>query len=156
MPCDIICHFACAGPSAHVECRMSIVAMLSLLAFMVVVAADIRSFRIGDYWGSSWRSIALDHGSIIYSQFWGSGLYHLSGRVQHATGHQTAWMGSISAWKFGTNYKNYRQTDDVQFFAIWIPLWLPLLLMLFAPVRWLIARPANAPAFPVVTDAKQT
>ncbi|HEX5242373.1 MAG TPA: hypothetical protein VFW23_03845 [Tepidisphaeraceae bacterium] len=35
-----------------------------------------------------------------------------------------------------------------------VPLWLPLLLLLIAPVCWLIARPVNATAFPVVT--KQT
>jgi len=30
------------------------------------------------------------------------------------------------------------------------PLWPMLLLLLIAPVRWLIARPANSPAFPVI------
>jgi len=42
-----------------------------------------------------------------------------------------------------------------RFFDIMIPLWLTLLLVLIGPVRWLIARPANAPAFPVITDTKQ-
>jgi hypothetical protein len=36
-----------------------------------------------------------------------------------------------------------------------VPLWFPLFLLLIAPVRWLIARPANVPAFPVITVAKQ-
>lgn len=36
-----------------------------------------------------------------------------------------------------------------------VPLWIPLLLLLIAPVCWLIAQPANIAAFPVVTDTKQ-
>ena len=35
------------------------------------------------------------------------------------------------------------------------PLWIPLLLLLIAPVCWVIAHPASTTAFPVVTDAKQ-
>jgi len=36
-----------------------------------------------------------------------------------------------------------------------VPLWPLLLLLLIAPIRWLIARPANAPAFPVIAKARQ-
>lgn len=35
-----------------------------------------------------------------------------------------------------------------------VPLWIPLLLLLIAPVCWLVARSENVAAFPVVTDAK--
>jgi len=36
-------------------------------------------------------------------------------------------------------------------FSFWIPLWFVLLLLLIAPALWLVARPTNAPAFPVIT-----
>ena len=39
-------------------------------------------------------------------------------------------------------------------FEIVMPLWPLLILLLIAPVRWLTARPANAPAFPVIANAK--
>ena len=40
-------------------------------------------------------------------------------------------------------------------FMVNVPIWFPLLLLLIAPVCWLIARPANAPAFPIVTDGNR-
>ncbi|HEX5243521.1 MAG TPA: hypothetical protein VFW23_09705 [Tepidisphaeraceae bacterium] len=40
-------------------------------------------------------------------------------------------------------------------FVYGVPVWFPLLLLFIAPARWLIARLASAPAFPVITDAKQ-
>jgi len=39
--------------------------------------------------------------------------------------------------------------------AVWVPLWFPLLLLLITPARWLIARPTNAPAFPVIAEGRQ-
>ncbi len=36
-----------------------------------------------------------------------------------------------------------------------LPLWIPLLLLLIAPIRWLIAHSAITSAFPVINDAKQ-
>jgi len=35
-----------------------------------------------------------------------------------------------------------------------LPLWPLMIVLLIDPVCWLVARPTNAPAFPVITDAK--
>ena len=54
------------------------------------------------------------------------------------------------------NRVEHHELGSEKVFAVRIPVWFPLLLLLIAPARWLIARPADAPAFPVITDAKHS
>jgi len=125
--------------------RLSIAAIVSLLA----VCPYIRSFWTYD--GFDFRSggeIELDRGCFLYEQ---AGVKHIWG----------AYLGNNyrdSIWGFAIG--NPVAIDpvtlgNISFFRIRIPLWPVILLLLIAPLRWLIARPPNAPAFPVIVDAKQ-
>lgn len=135
--------------------RLSIVAMVSLLAFVVVAGEGVRSFWTLDHWNISrghWTDeeyITLGRGCVLYYRDMSnldlaSGLpLHVSenvGRFRH--------VGGI----LGFDYYNGRNLQGRQrHFMLRIPLWALILLLLIAPVRWLISRPANTPAFPVVT-----
>lgn len=69
------------------------------------------------------------------------------------------------AWQIGNHWRIslfhgtaffYRESNvPKQGFLAGMDLLIPLFVLLIAPVWWLSARPANLPAFPVITDAKQ-
>jgi len=124
-----------------------------LLAFVAVATADVRSFWIFDVFYLKGIGFQLNYGRAQYEQW--SGLPDSEGFI-----HETGAAIKYSTWdplKFSV-FKEVLQSrvgaPIIVFDAI-IPLWFPLLLLLIVPVRWLIARPANAPAFRVITDAKQ-
>lgn len=137
--------------------RLSIAACLSLLVFVLVGSAGVRSFWIWDGWvytpKAELTGIMLHRGSIFCVHPRGEtlqgGLRHVSGPANADPG----LPGSILGF-FVSNDLDHG-ADGERTFALQVPLWFPLFLLLVAPVRWLIARPANAPAFPVVTDAKR-
>ena len=57
----------------------------------------------------------------------------------------------------GFSYEHEKSLGEVARYEgryFWLPLWFPLLLLLIAPVRWLISR-RSRPAFPVITDVEQ-
>ena len=136
--------------------RLSITSIGSLLAFVVVAGVGTRSFWTWDSLTAMNRAIGLEGGYFIYMQVWGAPANNFD------TGHQSADMrphvldmpGGVLGFaiKRGSSTSPTRVEKDI---TIRIPLWFPLLLMLIAPARWLIARPPSAPAFPVVTDAKR-
>ena len=132
--------------------------MVSLLAFVAVEGAGMRSFqtwdnlRIGLY-----RLIILNDDCIVYAHASANSIHHsplfdqkpifFEERFTFASEFPSSW--NIAGF-WGGHLKGSR-IDEVYF---GVPLWPLLLLLLVAPVRWLMARPANAPAFPVVTDTK--
>lgn len=125
--------------------RLSIAAIVSLLA----VCPYIRSFwTYGGFNFRYGREIELDRGCFLYEQ---AGVKHIWG----------AYLGNNyldSIWGFAIG--NQAAIDpvtlgNISVFRIRIPLWPFILLLLIAPVRWLIAQPANAAAFPVIAYAKQ-
>lgn len=138
--------------------RLSIAAITSLLAFMALASAGVRSFWTWDGWvfpgEAELTGIMLHRGSIFCVHPTGEtlqgGFRHVSGPVQTDPG----LPGSILGF-FVSNDLDHG-ADGIRTFALQMPLWLPLLLLLVAPVLWLVARPANAPAFPFITDAKQS
>jgi len=136
--------------------RLSIAAIVSLLAFVVLATAGVRSLRTLEKWSfKSWRGVELIGGRVIYWHWHGKSVH---GEAQSA-GHESQKLPStefVIFWNFEVFDKQlYPELRDSRLLQVCVPLWPFLLLLLIAPVRWLIARPANAPAFPVITDAKQ-
>lgn len=137
--------------------RLSIAAILSLLAFVVVAGAGVRSLRISDEWHfGSWRTITLANGCIEYSHWWGSAVPAIKGPP--VTGHRSSKTSPQNSSRgFGMYEHDFvttipRATETV--FVAWTSLWVPFFLLLVAPVRWVFSRPRSA-AFPVVTDANR-
>ena len=135
--------------------RLSYAATMSLLAFMAVAVAGIRSVRSYDIWGSGTWVIGLENGSVKFLRETG---YYANGPMSslgHISGSATARRPLIN-FRFSINSHDVipNRPGAVRLLEVQIPLWLPLLLLLIAPVCWLIASPANAPAFAVITDAR--
>jgi len=138
--------------------RLSIAALTSLLAFVVAGGAGIRSLWIADAWNAGdGRGLGLFGGRVTYKHdpsppFVPSG--HISFDASMISPSRRIIGEAI--WGFGAGTEVHslhsRTTPSVveKVFYVTIPLWPFLLLLLIAPVRWLIARPANAPAFPVI------
>jgi len=132
--------------------RLSIAAMASLLAFAVVAGAGIRSFWTMDEldFGQR-RATALNGGYVHYARASfeiGQGLVVHQSRRYQVISYPNNFLG-FSVWKQVTSFPGASGTV----FRLRVPLWFPLLLLLIAPVRWLIARPQYVPAFPVVAGA---
>jgi len=135
---------------------LSIAAAVSLLAFVVVAASGIRSLWVFDAIGRSnqhggW-AIELADARATFELVLSSGASGPIGR-----GHVSARLRPNSSivgraiWGF---HAEKTVLPSMQLIQIITPLWLPLLLLLIAPVCWLIARQAKPPAFPVV-ESKQ-
>jgi len=137
--------------------RLSIAAIISSLAFAVIAGAGVRSVWIWDHWYfKTWKTIGLSEGRVVYRQMWGSELAGITDPRFHESGH-TERVDLPTVFKFSASSFDFdpSRPGGLRDSGVWIPLWFPLLLLLIEPVRWLIARPASAPAFPVVTDAPQ-
>lgn len=129
--------------------RLSIAAMVSCAAFLLVASADIRSFWITDELAfGQHRALGLIGGSAIYA--------HTTYKIaQHPMYHSGYYkknsppgvlgfiIGSQVLRVSGRNFK---------VFFVGVPLWPLLLLLLIAPIRWMMALPIQAAAFLVVTD----
>jgi len=136
--------------------RLSIAAVLSFVAFVVAATAGVRSFWTMDEFDFGQdRAIALNGGCLHYARasfkFRQDPIGHLTWRYQ-VIAYSNNFLG-FGTWQGVVPYPKGTGTGKV--FHVRIPLWPILILLLFAPVRWLAARPVNAPAFPVVTNAKR-
>lgn len=138
--------------------RLSTAAIVSLLASVAVAGAGIRSMWIQDYWNlgtfRTIRTIALAGGCMRYGCLSGD----LLAGVPPPRGHISLFRKRrIDSDIFNFSVRDFisHSVPAYRQITVAIPLWFPLLLLLIAPVRWLIALPANAPAFPVITDAKR-
>ena len=137
---------------------LSIAAIASLLAFGVLLGIGVRSFWMWDQWHIGMgKIIAIENGCVSYA--------HISDKsdrfpmMEHDTFH-AGGMPSINdsipaTWSFAGFSERRIVTARVEAFSFGAPLWPLLLLLLIAPVRWLIAWPTGGPAFPVITDTKQ-
>lgn len=135
--------------------RLSIAAIASLLAFVILAALGIRSLRISDAWGSNTWIIVLQNGSLRFLKETG---YYASGptnKLSHVSG-DARTKGPFVNLKFMISNRDIipGRPGALKIHELYIPLWFPLLLLLIVPFRWLIARPANAMAFPINIDAK--
>ncbi len=135
--------------------RLSITAIVSLLGFAVAAGAGVRSFWVQDgFRFKHWQLIQIDTGCIFYSRWHGRAAARKEGIIEfHVSSSDTQWrLGMTDFWKFQVNDQQIISAQP-GLWAVWtvgIPLWPILLLLLIAPVCWLIARSSNAPAFPVV------
>jgi len=126
--------------------RLSIAAMGSFVAFVVVASAGLRSLWTADEWSvGTGRAIGLNDGRIF--------LAHGSHSLVHGPPHLSAPSSSYPfATVLGFSFRHIkialRRTTPEAFVYV-VPVWFPLVLLLIAPMRWLISRPAKAPAFPV-------
>lgn len=128
--------------------------MISLLAFVVVAGASIRSFWNYD----AWQTVINGEGYAFVLEFGTAGFGCRSGEAipSQPSGHFHADHNPDRyAVRFGIREFQFHASRKEAEIDFRIPLWPLLLLLLIAPLRWLIVRPANAPAFPVITDAKQ-
>ena len=135
--------------------RLSIAAIWSLLAFVILAGVGVRSVRTYDAWVSNSWIVGLQNGSIRCLRETG---YYAGGptnRLGHVSG-DARTVGPLVNLKFKLSYQNVipNRPGALKILALHIPLWFPLLLLLVVPAHWLIARPANGPAFPMVNDAK--
>ena len=143
--------------------RLSIAAIVSLLAFVVVAAADVRSHGTWDRWNLGARRIMLVHGCVLYA-------YDPADATDHFPFHESYLAAGAESrpefyippdWAFAGFSKSSLENviisngEHSTELCLKAPLWFPLLLLIIAPVSWLIARPANAAAFPVITGAKK-
>lgn len=141
--------------------RLSLAATTSFAIFLVVGVAGIRSFWTWDAldFGVGNR-ILISHGYLRYSHTWISqapGYPVQPQSLSHESGHDLSTLGSLGRHFLGFSYNHIKasQTSNcLDVYELWIPLWFPLLLLLFAPMRWLFAQHINVPAFPVLNEAK--
>lgn len=134
--------------------RLSIAATVSLLAFVVVAIVGVRSLWTWDvFTDGNGRVVGLEQGCVIFTHTIATRpdapSTHLSGSVQDLPVPKNVLGFAVE------NRIEHNQFGDDKIFGVRIPLWFPLLLLLLAPMRWLIARPTDAPAFPIVAEAKR-
>jgi len=140
--------------------RLSIAAIVSLLTFFVITAAGVRSHHTLDRWNWRGRRIILISGCVLCAYDPAS----VNFPIHESYSAVNAFIPELfvpPGWSIAGFSKN--EIEHVALgsgepsteLCLKIPLWFPLLLLLIAPIRWLIARPANAAAFPVITSAKQ-
>ena len=136
--------------------RLSIAAIVSLVVFALLGGAGVRSLWIWDQWNfKSPRLFRLSNGRVSYWQWTGSQPFPGDDQFEHLSGKADGQTVSTMLKFQMENEEIYPNAAPVRVFALIIPLWFPLLLLLALPCCWLIARPANAPAFPVIAEAAQ-
>jgi len=134
--------------------RLSITEIVSLLAFVMLAGAGVRSLWTFDLWtDGNGRAVGLKQGCVVYTHTIATWLPAPS---THLSGSTTGFPVPKNVLGFAVeNRVEHNEFGNDKIFGVRIPVWFPLLLLLTAPVRWLIARRTNAPAFPVVTYAKR-
>lgn len=129
--------------------RLSIAAMVSLLAAVAVGTVEVRSFWNYDGWhNGKGQELALDEGCACFSS--SSAPFYRRG---HERGTMQPDSSSISEGIWGFELHHGTSADalfDGRTTEFSLPLWPLVLLLLIAPLCWLRAPPPNAPAFPVV------
>lgn len=136
--------------------RLSIAAIVSGAMFLAITGAGIRSVWVWDQWYfKTWKMIMLSGGRIRYREMSGTQFAGLSDPTIHQSGYsESTNLSGILKFEVDNAEIDPSRPGTWRDFSVWIPLWPILLLLLITPVRWLIARPANASAFPVIADAK--
>ena len=143
--------------------RLSIAAMVSLAAFAVVAGADVRCFWNYDIWQTVSKkggcAIILGRGCAVFARRSGAalpGAIPIMRRGHTHLDYQPHRSDILeSFWNFKIQNGAGLKPSYGSMFAFGGPVWPLLLLLLIIPIRWLIARPANASAFPIITEPKQ-
>lgn len=125
--------------------RLSIAAIASSFLFLLIGGAGLRSL--------SFRGAILFGDSQLFGVVDGCAIYFKE--IPFANAEKQPRPFEYGFLGFSVVRYHLPSAPSVVYFRAAIPLYLPLLLLLIAPIRWLVARPLNAPAFPVITDAKQ-
>lgn len=152
---SIICHLRMHRPTRTL--RLSVAAIVSLLAFVVAAAAGMRSFWISDtlIFAFCQSEIVLSSGCVTCARIKSVGMEgfdrskHLSDRVAPDKHNIARAIWGFRAWRI---VLPHRSGVREEISALEAPLWSLLLLLIIAPARWLLARPANAPAFPIIAE----
>jgi len=148
--------------------RLSIAAIISLLALVGVAGIGARSYSIQNTWTLQptprgkvmERIFTLNRGRISYEEVsWITAtqpsdlrdLGYMSGDPKSPSAGHRSILGLSETKEVVLILKDC----TLVLLVVDVPLWPLLLLLLIAPIRWLIARPANAPAFPVIAKARQ-
>lgn len=120
--------------------RLAIAARVSLAFFVLGALVELLSFgnRDGVSIGDSPR-FGLSEGSILYYQ-----------ELPLTDAAQQPRPFAHSFWYISAVRGQYPNSPTLAYLRVQLPLHFPLLLLFIVPIRWLIARPANAPAFPVI------
>ena len=136
--------------------RLGFAATVSLLAFLMVAIAGVRSFWNCDLW----QFMINGKGQAYFLYSGRAGFVCRSGEAMpteysghtHTVVEPNRYGALQSLWGFEVHYgvDSARQHDG-PVFEFCAPLWPLLLVLLIIPARWLIARPAGSPAFPVVS-----
>jgi len=119
--------------------RLSIAAIVSLLLFGAMTGTESQSISIGDS-----GLLRLSHGTMEFRLIWNQKPSADPGSSSFSE-HQLSGF-TLTKWVSGFGPVHL---------IIEVPRWLIFLLLLIIPVRWLVARPANAPAFPVISDTRR-
>ena len=148
--------------------RLSVIAVASILAFACLAGIDARSYSIQNTWTLQptprgkvmERIFTLNRGRISYEEVsWITAtqpsdlrdLGYMSGDPKSPSAGHRSILGLSETKEVVLILKDC----TLVLLVVDVPLWPLLLLLLIAPIRWLIARPANAPAFPVIAEARQ-
>jgi len=135
---------------------------MSVAALVALSFVGVRSFWTSDALDlPAGNRLLISHGYFQYSHTWiseapGSPVSYRS--LSYESGLSPTEPGSLGTRFLGFSYLHIKasQTSNcLDLFELWIPLWFPLLLLVIVPVRWLIARPANAPAFSIIAETKR-
>ena len=140
--------------------RLSVAAMVSLLAFVVVAGIGARSYWkydiFGKYGSGAWQGIGIEKGRVVFMRTWGMAITNQSYPVGYFSGKENLGVPpGVFGFCVSTESSPPAPYPDAHTFVLAMPVWPLLLLLLLILVCWFIARPANAPAFPVLTDAKR-
>ena len=137
---------------------MLVVALVSMVAFLAVAAVGVRSLWVHDSffeWGDYGdRAIDIYNGCVAFERQLPDPPRRLITGIdvhQHTAVQLTPSLHSIAQAIRGFE-KTETDLTASKIIVVTIPIWPLLLVLLIAPLRWLIARPADAPAFPIITD----
>lgn len=130
--------------------RLSIAAITSCAFFVIVAAVVVRSFWTADLLIlRPGTTVVIDNSVVLFA--------HAPPDLIVGASHQS-WPTRPYALNWSilklshTRHIIHREGTGAGTISVYgIPPWPPLLLLLIAPVRWLIARSENVPAFPVIT-----
>ena len=128
--------------------RLSIAAIWSLLAFMVLTGAGVRSFWIADMLTGTRSEIGFAGGLVYFPHISPpNGFGVRAHRSIHIDPHGRAIFP-------GLRIKTVVYAPQFKMLSEIVPIWPLLLVLLIIPACWLIARSENVPAFPVVTNSR--
>lgn len=119
--------------------RLSIAAVVSLLLFGGMTGTESQSIPIGDS-----GLLKLSDGTMEFRLVWNQKPSADPGSSSFSE-HDVLGF-TVTKWVAGFGPVHL---------IIEVPRWPIFLLLLIIPVRWLIARPPNAAAFPVIADTRR-